>query len=50
MLSLIDADSLCYAAAHLAEHHKELVAYVYNAPDLFDAPNDLPADDDSIPY
>ena len=26
----------------------ELVAYVYNAPDLFDAPNDLPADD--IPY
>lgn len=23
MLSLIDADSLCYAAAHLAEHHKE---------------------------
>jgi len=28
----------------------ELVAYVYNAPDLFDQPNDLPADDDSIPY
>jgi len=26
----------------------ELVAYVYNAPDLFDQPNDLPADD--IPY
>jgi 5'-3' exonuclease len=23
MLSLIDADSICYAAAHLAEHHKE---------------------------
>jgi hypothetical protein len=28
----------------------ELVAYVYNAPALFDQPNDLPADDDSIPY
>lgn len=28
----------------------ELVAYVYNAPDLFDAPNDLPADDSDIPY
>jgi hypothetical protein len=27
----------------------ELVAYVYNAPDLFDQPNDLPASDD-IPY
>jgi len=28
----------------------ELVAYVYNAPDLFDQPNDLPADDSDIPY
>jgi 5'-3' exonuclease len=25
MLSLIDSDSICYAAAHLAEHHKELL-------------------------
>lgn len=28
----------------------ELVAYVYNAPSLFDMPNDLPADDSDIPY
>jgi len=50
MLSLINVDNLCHEAAHLNEHHKEHVAYVYNAPDLFDQPNDLPADDDSIPY